>query len=631
MKTFSNPQTIAQHIIEQTHGKISLALPLGLGKANTIVNALVQAALDDPTIQLTIFTALSLERPQPTSELESRLMTPALDRLFGRYPPLQYTDMLHRGTLPPNIHVSEFFLLAGNWLRNDDVQRSYIAANYSDAQEYLVARKPNVIAQLLARDEQGNLSLSCNPDLTTDLFDLRREGKMDFIFAGEINSALPFMSGPSTHATGEVDLLLDNTETDFELFSVPKKPISLSQHATGLHISALVRDGGTLQIGIGSIGDAAAHALILRHQNNLCYRQILAQSPFVGHEEFKQQDTFEQGLYVVTEMLVDGLLRLFLAGVVKRQVDGAAIHAGFFLDSRSFYQTLREMNDSERAQIQMMPVSFTNTLYSNDLPHGATCGDESAKRRARVDARFVNNAMMATLMGAVISDGLDNGQVISGVGGQFDFVSQAFGLPGARSIITLNATRQHQGKTVSNIVWNYAHTTIPRPFKDIVVTEYGVADLRGKSDADTIATMLSITDSRFQDELLQQAKSAGKIADDYRIPDSQRHNTPATIARWLTPYRQNQTLPDFPFGTDFTDTEQRLLPALATLKNMQSSKRQLAKLFWQGMRSQPDGLTQECLQRMGLDAPRSWQERLYAGLLQGAIKLSRSAGSETAE
>ena len=58
------------------------------------------------------------------------------------------------------------------------------------------------------------------------------------------------------------------------------------------------------------------------------------------------------------------------------------------------------------------------------------------KRRARVDARFVNNAMMATLMGAAISDGLENGQVVSGVGGQYNFVAQAFALPGARSILT---------------------------------------------------------------------------------------------------------------------------------------------------------------------------------------------------
>ena len=68
----------------------------------------------------------------------------------------------------------------------------------------------------------------------------------------------------------------------------------------------------------------------------------------------------------------------------------------------------------------MMPVSFTNQLY----------GDEDIKRRARVDARFVNNAMMATLMGAAISDGLENGQVVSGVGGQYNFVAQAFELAG---------------------------------------------------------------------------------------------------------------------------------------------------------------------------------------------------------
>ena len=80
----------------------------------------------------------------------------------------------------------------------------------------------------------------------------------------------------------------------------------------------------------------------------------------------------------------------------------------------------------------MMPVSFTNELY----------GDEDAKRRARVDARFINNAMMATLMGAVISDGLENGQVVSGVGGQYNFVAQAFALQGARSILTVEATRE---------------------------------------------------------------------------------------------------------------------------------------------------------------------------------------------
>ena len=120
--------------------------------------------------------------------------------------------------------------------------------------------------------------------------------------------------------------------------------------------------------------------------------------------------------------------------------------------------------------------------------------------------------MMATLLGDVISDGLEDGRIVSGVGGQYNFIAQAFALEGARSAIVLHATRTAAGKTYSNIRWRYGHTTIPRHLRDIIVTEYGIADIRGKSDSETIAAMLAITDSRFQDELLKQAKDAGKIA-----------------------------------------------------------------------------------------------------------------------
>ncbi len=128
------------------------------------------------------------------------------------------------------------------------------------------------------------------------------------------------------------------------------------------------------------------------------------------------------------------------------------------------------MPPDQIARIQMMPVSFTNELY----------GDEAAKRRARVDARFVNNAMMATLMGAAISDGLEDGQVVSGVGGQYNFVAQAFALEGARSVLALEATRQAGARAQSNIRWNYGHETIPRHLRDVFVTEYGVADVARK-------------------------------------------------------------------------------------------------------------------------------------------------------
>ena len=93
------------------------------------------------------------------------------------------------------------------------------------------------------------------------------------------------------------------------------------------------------------------------------------------------------------------------------------------------------------AKFGMTSISYVNELYH----------DEDAKRRARIDARFLNDAMMATLLGDVISDGLEDGRVVSGVGGQYNFVAQAFALDGARSVIMLPANRNTKGKDRSNI------------------------------------------------------------------------------------------------------------------------------------------------------------------------------------
>jgi hypothetical protein len=275
---------------------------------------------------------------------------------------------------------------------------------------------------------------------------------------------------------------------------------------------------------------------------------------------------------------------------------------------------LCEMTAEEIARIQMMPVSFTNELY----------GDEDQKKRARVDARFVNNAMMATLMGAVISDGLENGQVVSGVGGQYNFVAQAFALPGARSILTVEAARQAGSKPQSNIRWSYGHETIPRHLRDIIVTEYGVADLKGKSDADVIAAMLQVADSRFQSELTRQAKDAGKLPANFEIPKAWRENYPERIADALRPARQAGSLPAFPFGSDFTEVEQRLIPALQFLQEVQRTPRRLPALLWQGWTQRSEPFEAECLARLGLDRPKTWLERVYRALVRAALVNSQA-------
>jgi hypothetical protein len=617
-KLLSDPDAIADDIIRDVGTKLVIGLPLGLGKANHVINALYQRATADRTIDLTFFSALTLEKPKPSNLLERRFIAPVIERLFGGYPDLAYADALHAGALPPNIKVIEFFFLAGRWLHVPFAQQHYISANYTDAASTILERGLNVVTQLVAKrviDGVTRYSLSCNTDTTLDLLRARAEGRASFKLVGQVNSELPFMPGAGDLAAEEFSAILDSPQTDFPLFAPPSEPVSDTKYAIGLHAAGLVRDGGSLQIGIGQVGDALAQGLIVRHRDNAQFHAIMKRlAPGTAQLTELETGPFEQGLYGLSEMLFEAFLGLMEAGILKREVEGVILHGAFFLGPKSFYRALREMPADQLARIQMMPVSFTNQLY----------GDEDAKRRARVDARFVNNAMMATLMGAVISDGLENGQVVSGVGGQYNFVAQAFALRDARSILTLEATRQARAKFESNIRWAYGHQTIPRHLRDIIVTEYGVADLRGKSDADVIAAMLQVADSRFQSELARQAMDAGKLAKGFEIPAAHRENFPERIASALKPARDAGLLPTFPFGTDFTPAEQRLIPALQLLQDAQRSPKRLPGLLWQGFTQQPDAGDYECLARLGLEAPTTLAERVYRALVGAALMRSRA-------
>jgi hypothetical protein len=615
-KLFSDPDDVAEDIIRDVGTDLVVGLPLGLGKANHVVNALYARALADRSISLTFFSALTLEKPKPKNLLERRFIEPVIDRLFGGYPDLAYAEALHAGRLPPNIRVIEFFFLAGKWLHTPYAQQHYISANYTHAASYLLARGLNVVTQLVAKrvvDGVTRYSLSCNTDTTLDILRARAQGAASIKLIGQVNSELPFMPGLGDLPGDEFSAVLDSPATDFPLFAPPSEPISDTKYAIGLHAAGLVRDGGSLQIGIGQVGDALAQGLVIRHRDNAQFHAIMKRlSPATASSLALETGSFAKGLYGVSEMLFEAFLGLIEAGILKRDVDGVVLHGAFFLGPKSFYRALRQMTPDQIARIQMMPVSFTNELY----------GEEDKKRAARIDARFVNNAMMATLMGAAISDGLDNGQVVSGVGGQYNFVAQAFALKGARSILALEATRQAGARAQSNIRWNYGHETIPRHLRDVFVTEYGIADVRGQSDADVIAAMLAVSDSRFQAELARAAKDAGKLPKNYEIPAAHRENFPARIVEALKPAREAGLLPAFPFGSDFTDVEQRLIPALEILQEAQRTPLRLLGLLWRGMMRTPDAEDQACLARLGLDRPATLAERAYRALVSGALPIS---------
>lgn len=680
--TPQKPETVEQcvdAVIARVGKHIKLGIPLGLGKPVELVNALYQRAKADPDMRLEIYTALSLEMPSSGSGLEKNLLAPFFKRVFGSYPELDYMRDLRNKTMPDNVQVQEFYFKSGSLLDNDNAQQNYICTNYTHAARDILDKGINVVAQSLAYRQQDGVaqySLSCNPEITLDILPglmQRRAAGETIVVIGVVNEQLPFMVNDALVEEQLFDIMIHNELYNSTPFSVPKMPVSATDHMIGLHASTLVADGGTLQIGIGSLGDAIVHACQLRHQDNAAYRALVQALKIEERwgsliEKEGGLGRFEQGLYGNSEMFVDGFFTLMQDGILKRQVyeheglqrllnagrlqenlradtldvllqedvigsrlrqndvdflnhygifsppltlqgtqlisasgehfswdilddhnrqalaaaclgkrllQGRIMHGGFFLGQRSFYEGLRTLDEATLSAINMTHISYTNQLY----------GQENLKRQQRLKGRFINTVFMAHLLGAATSDALDNGRVVSGVGGQYNFVAQAQELEDGRSILMLKSTRKKSGHTQSNIVWRYGHITIPRHLRDIYVTEYGIADVRGLCDRDVVAAMLNIADSRFQPELMQTAKQAGKLPRDYSIPEAFRYNTPERLEQIARDFRRKGLLPAFPLGTDFTDEELLLAQSLKTIQAKSADKVVLAKALIKTLRS----------------------------------------------
>jgi acyl-CoA hydrolase len=692
-------------IIQKVGHRIVLALPLGLGKACRITNAIYRRVEADPTLHLTIVTALSLARPRSHNDLEKRFLDPLMDRVFGDYPELAYLAPVRTNSLPTNIEVQEFFLDPGKCLNNAIAQQNYISSNYTHVIRDLLALGVNVCAQMVSREEIDGktwYSLSCNPDLTPDLIrQMRASEHQDrgVAVVAEINENLPFMVNDAMVEPAAFDLVLESKTCTYTLPAPPNMAVGQIDHMIGLLASTLTRDGGTLQIGIGSLGDAIAYALRLRHQDNSAYRAALAAlgiekqfGPAI--EAMGGLDVFDQGLYGSSEMFINGFLELYQSGVLKREVypdetlqrlvnegkigprigpdilevlldagvvqsrltgadvdwlrrfgifkesvayedgtlrvdpeiridadlnadgvvhdivkhclgprlkQGIIMHGGFFLGPRNFYETLKTMGPAERKRFCMTSVMFVNQLY----------GNQTLAALQRTDARFYNTCMMVTLGGAACSDGLEDGRVVSGVGGQYNFVAMAHEVVGARSILMLRSTRSKHGQTTSNILARYGQLTIPRHLRDVVITEYGIADLRGKTDRDVIAALLNITDSRFQDRLMQTAQQNGKLQRDYRIPDAFRNNRPERLAEQFKTLQANGLCPAFPFGTDLTDIEIVLGKTLQALKAKLGTPGSAAKAAARALevRTVPAAAV-PYLERMGLASPENLKHKM---------------------
>ncbi len=708
---FEDIEECIDEIIRRVGKKLIVAAPFGIGKPNHLLNALYRRIKKDRSLHLKLITALHLNKPRWKNELEKRLLEPMVKRLWPDYPDLIYVDELSNP--PENFELIQFFFKPGARLNCPHSQQNFLCSNYTHAVRDGVIQGVNVLVQQVCKKQiegRNFFSMSSDPDTHLEAGRIMRkqiEEGLKATLVAQTNQRAPFMYGRAVIEEDFYDMVIDNRMYDFELFHVPKEPVSLTDWSIGLRASALVKDGGTLQVGIGSLGDAVIGGLLMRHTHNGEYKNLLKDMG-VSLEKGRLVDRvggcniFKEGLHISSEMFVDTMIELYKAGIVKRKVydhlkiqqmvdrgiikdkitedalrflveelaiherltqrdvdflihfgifkegvilegdnlivegkrlsrdigdrenlrevakyclgdrlkNGIVINSSFFFGPNRFYEYLRSLPEEKLKEINMRGVDEVNQLY----------GDEELRRLQRRDGRFINAALMVMLNGAIISHTLKDSRVLSGPGGQYNFVAMAHALPDARFVIMVRTTRQDGKGVHSNIVWEYGEVTVPRHLRDIVVTEYGTADLRGRTDKEVIMELLKITDSRFQEKLLKKAKKHRKIPAQWKIPDAFKYNTPERLKDMLAPYRKKGLLPNFPFGTELTEEEIVLAGALKAL----SKKRPLSKIkLGTKILSRKRDIPREAmryLERMGLERPANMKEKLLQKIVVLALK-----------
>jgi len=313
-----------------------------------------------------------------------------------------------------------------------------------------------VLTMASPMDAHGYFSISLGTDYTLAAIAKARSVVL------EVNPNVPFACGNCHVHISQVSALI---ESDAPVLEVGLPKIGPVQQAIGGLVAEMIPDGSTLQIGYGGIPDAVVMQLTRKHD-----------------------------LGVHTEMLGDGILTLIECGAItnrqKNWMPGKMI-ATFALGSAKLYRFM-----DRNPAIEMHPADFTNA------PHMASRND---------NLMAINATLQIDLLGQCGSESL-GGVPYSGTGGQADFVRAANQSRGGKSFIVLPSTAA--GNTISRIVATLApgtHVTTSKNDVDHVVTEYGVAQLRGKSAKERARELIAIAHPDFRSELSDQARRMDRL------------------------------------------------------------------------------------------------------------------------
>jgi acyl-CoA hydrolase len=323
-------------------------------------------------------------------------------------------------------------------------------------------------AQAAPPDEAGNVNLSLHMGATRN--ELLRAGRdPERLLIVEVNSNLPRTKSlppayDNTIPLEVIDVLVETDATPFALADAPTDEVDAAIAATAL---TYVREGSTLQTGIGAIPNIVATELA---------------TSSLG------------GFGIHSEMFTTGLMRLHEAGKVtndaKGVFDGVSVTT-FALGTAELYEWLDGNGD-----VAFLPVETVNdpTVIAKNA-----------------NLVSVNGALSVDLYGQVVADNID-GRQISGVGGHEDFVAGAELHLDAHSLICLRSTAVRQGTVVSRIAGLLPEGSVvstPRHHTGVVVTEYGAAELTGLTVRERAHALVDIAHPDFRDELRKVADGLG--------------------------------------------------------------------------------------------------------------------------
>jgi 4-hydroxybutyrate CoA-transferase len=312
-----------------------------------------------------------------------------------------------------------------------------------------------MLVQVSPPDAQGFCSYGISADYTVPATECAR------VVIAQINNYMPRTGG----ARISLDAINYIVEKDQPLIELTPPQIGDVERKIGENVASLIPDGATLQLGIGAIPDAAL--LFMKDKKDL-------------------------GIH--SEMFSDGVVALAEAGVItnrKKTINAGKFLATFLMGTRKLYDFIDNNPD-----VEMHPVDYINDPYVISQHENMVS---------------INSALQVDLMGQVNAEMIGSTQ-FSGIGGQVDFVRGASRSCGGISIIALPATAA--GGKISRICCEldrYACVSTSRNDVHCVVTEYGVANLRGKSLRQRAQALIAISHPEFREVLMVQAKEKGLI------------------------------------------------------------------------------------------------------------------------